>query len=154
MRVVSTFLLLCIVAIAQEQKVVWERVYTGDDSVIEMNVSKITFGGKNIGRVRYRTTYDNPQLIKSSQLTYKTRNETLEFKCADKLYRVYESSLLDAQGHEIDSYEQDLRDEWRPIKPGGMMEKLSYAGCRLISQHQPSPPAAEPRATLKKRVRK
>ncbi len=40
---VAAFLLAPILIGAQEEKEKWQRVYTGEDSIIEIEVSKVTF---------------------------------------------------------------------------------------------------------------
>jgi hypothetical protein len=52
MRVLPCALLLLssVLSAAQDKKGMWQRVYTGDDSIIEMNVSKVTFVESDVSR--------------------------------------------------------------------------------------------------------
>ena len=45
----------------------WYRVYTFDDSIIEMNTSQVTFIDKDIGRVRLRWVFDQPEPLGGEQ---------------------------------------------------------------------------------------
>jgi len=125
---------------SQEEKEKWQRIYTGEDSVIEINVSKVTFGDRNIGRVRFRTVLSKSQAVKNMPAEkYKSRLETIEFKCTEKRYRIYETSLIDSQGKAIQSDEGDLSEEWKVLKRGGMMERLFGPACRLIDEKRLNP---------------
>src|SRR5713226_7592024 len=67
----------------------WYRVYTFDESIIEMNTSSVIIGG-DIGRVTFRWTFDRPEVLNGNpKLTYKTRLESIEFRCTDGHYRYY-----------------------------------------------------------------
>ncbi len=124
----------------QEEKEKWQRVYTGDDSIIEMNVSRVTFGDKKIGRVRFHTILSRPQTLKEIPgVKYKSRVETIEFKCIERQYRVYAATLLDVKGKPIQSYEVEVSEEWKSLKAGGMMEKLFRPACKLIDDKRRNP---------------
>jgi hypothetical protein len=116
----------------------WRQVYTFDESIIEMN-SNVTFGGKDIGRLRFRWTFDIPQALSGErQVKYKSRLEELEFNCAERRYRPYEVTLLDLEGNTIRHEEMRPVVEWHAIKSGSMTEKLFSSACELIT---PRPPA-------------
>jgi len=86
----------------------WYRVYTFDDSVIEMNTAQVTFGGKDIGRVRLRWTFDQPEALSGEpQLKYKSRLEVMEFNCSQRRYRLYDLTFYDAAGKVIRSQEMN-----------------------------------------------
>lgn len=126
--------------VAQEAKDKWQRVYTGDDVIIEINILKVTFGEKKIGRVRFRTVLSRPQQVKETPaVQYKSRLEIIEFKCAERQYRIYQTTLLDLKGNVIDSYEGDISEEWKTLKPGGMMQKLFGPACSLIDEKRRRP---------------
>src|SRR6266480_7325796 len=79
----------------------WYRVYTFDESIIEMNTSNVIVGG-DIGRVTFRWTFDQLETLKGNpELKYKSRLETIEFRCVDQRYRYFEVSLLDSTGKTI-----------------------------------------------------
>jgi hypothetical protein len=135
---------------AQREKEKWQRVYTGEDSIIEINVSKVTFVeyedsrrvtfGYNIGRVGFRTSFAKPEALKENPgVKYKRRLETIEFNCAANRYRLYEATLLDEKGKVVKTFGWDPSTEWREIKHGGMMEKLFGPACRLFEEKRRNP---------------
>jgi hypothetical protein len=137
---------------AQEEKERWQRIYTSEDSIIEMNVSKVTFGAPPVARVRFRTILSRPQTLTGQTIIqYKTRLDTIEFKCetygAGSLhdpanatrYRLYEASLLDTKGQVIKSFEWEPSEEWKAVRFGSMMEKLSVPACKVIDEKRRNP---------------
>ena len=122
----------------------WYRVYTFDESIIEMNTAQVTFGGKDIGRVRFRWTFDQPQVLEGEpQVKYKSRLEVMEFNCALKRYRLYDVSFYDAAGKVLRHEEMNPPAEWRTVAFGSVMEKLSAPACRLIEKTA-HPPVISP----------
>jgi hypothetical protein len=118
----------------------WYRVYTFDESIIEMNTSKVTFGGKDIARVRFRWTFDKPETLSGEpQRKYKSRLEVMEFNCAERRYRLYDVSFYDAAGKVVRSEEMNPPDEWRTVGSGSVMESLFTPACKLIEKvvHRP-----------------
>src|SRR5260370_9838655 len=88
-------------SLSAQQLPEWYRVYTFDESIIEMNTSNVIVGG-DIGRVTFRWTFDQPEVLNGNpKLTYKTRLETIEFKCTDHRYRYYDIRLLNSTGKTI-----------------------------------------------------
>lgn len=152
MRVLPCALLMmsALLIAGQREKEKWERVYTGEDSIIEINLSKVTFveyaSGKvtfsyNIGRVGFRTIFSKPEVLKEKPgVKYKSRLETIEFNCAPNTarYRLYEATLLDEKGKVIRTFGWDPSAEWKEVKHGGMMDKLSGAACKLIEEKRRS----------------
>ena len=148
MRVLPCALLLMssVLSAAQDKKI-WQRVYTGEDSIIEINVSKVTFVeystarkvtfSYDTGRVGFRTIYSKPEVLKEKLgVKYKSRLETIEFNCAGNTarYRLYEAALLDEKGKVIKTFARDPLAEWKETKRGGVMEKLAGAACALIDE--------------------
>ena len=41
----------------------WFRVYTYDDSIIELNTNYVMFSNRNIERVRFRWSFQTPQSL-------------------------------------------------------------------------------------------
>ena len=152
MRVLPCALLLtpAVLFALQGERPKWQRVYTGEDSIIEIDLSRVTFVEYNVsrkvtfayrsGRVSFRTTYSKPEALKEKPgVKYKSRLETIEFNCAAKRYRLYEATLLDEKGKPIKTFAWDPAAEWKEIKHGGMMEKLSGAACALIDEKRRNP---------------
>ena len=152
MRVVSyAVLLLAPVLIgAQQEKEKWQRVYTGEDSIIEIDISKVTFVeynvsrrvtfGYNIGRVGFRTTLSKPEGMKEKPtVKYKRRLETIEFNCLANRYRLCQATLLDEKGNVVKVYERNPSEDWKEVRFGSMMEKLAYQACKLIDEKRRNP---------------
>jgi hypothetical protein len=118
----------------------WYRVYTFDDSIIEMNTAQVTFGGKDIGRVRFRWTFDQPEALSGEpQLKYKSRLEVMEFNCSQRRYGLYDLTFYDAAGKVIRSQEMNPPVEWRTVTFGSVMEKLFAPACELIEKRAHPP---------------
>ena len=148
----AVLLLAPVLIAAQGEKEKWQRVYTGEDSIIEMELTKVTFGSASIGRVRFRTTFSKPQTLNEKPVVkYKSRLETIEFKCEmgsvrlghypanTTRYRLFEATLLDARGKVVKSLDWDPSEDWREVRFGSMMEKLSYPACKLIEEKRRNP---------------
>jgi len=126
-------LLLLSSSVAAQELPKWYRVYTFDESIIEMNTANVILGG-DIGRVTFRWTFDQPEpLTGNPQLKYKRRLETIEFKCSDQRYRYYEVRLLDLTGKPIRSELMRSPYTWFEIKPGGVIATISIPACELIA---------------------
>ena len=134
----------------QGEKEKWQRVYTGEDSIIEINVSKITFVEYNVsrtvtfgyrtGRVGFRTIFSKPETLKEKPgVRYKSRLETIEFNCTANRYRLYIATLLDDKGKVIKTFGWDPSEEWKETKHGSMMDKLAGAACKLIDEKRRNP---------------
>lgn len=135
MRILLSTLLLAVafVSAAAQKSSAWQRAYTFEDSSIEMNTTSVIWGG-DIGRVTFRWVFDQPEeLSRGSNLRYKSRLETIEFRCADKFYRMYEVSFLDSSGKTIYSEMMKSPYEWRRLRSDGPMATMFAEACRLIN---------------------
>lgn len=132
LRTISSRLILCVfiastwnLTHAKEQ---WQRVYTGDDSVIELNTSTLKFGPANLLRAQFRTVFSSAESIGGDRsVKYKTRLETIDFRLTDRRYRFVEIGLLDPAGKLIQTKTTDASEDWRVVKPGGITERLYNA---------------------------
>jgi hypothetical protein len=69
-----------------QQKDKWQRVYTGEQLVIEINASSVKFEPDHVLRVQFRTIFSDPETLPgTSGAKYKTRLEVLDFKAFVKL---------------------------------------------------------------------
>jgi hypothetical protein len=126
--------LFCSTSLFAQQLPEWYRVYTFDESIIEMNTSNVIVG-EDIGRVTFRWTFDQPEVLNGNpKLTYKTRLETIEFKCTDQRYRYYEVRFLDSTGKIIRTELMSPPYEWHEIKSRDVMATISGPACRLIRE--------------------
>lgn len=111
--------------LAQQTKDKWQRVYTGEESVIEINSSSLKLEPDHVLRVQFRTILSRPESLPGvSSAKYKTRLETIDFKPNNRLYRLFETTLLDGAGKEVQSYSSSELQEWRGLKEGGVTERL------------------------------
>ena len=102
----------------------WQRVYTADDSVIDINLSSSALEAEHVLRVEFRTTRAKPEKVAANQSAkYKRRIETISFKLNQNRYRLAEVVWFDSEGARLNSYTTSA-DDWRVLKPGGVMEKL------------------------------
>ncbi len=109
----------------------WRRAYTGDDSVIDINISSSTLETGHVLRVDFRTTLAKPENIAGNQSAkYKSRIETIRFKLNQHSYRLAETVWFDSKGAKLISSTTTAED-WRVLKQGGVMEKL-FNSVRLL----------------------
>ncbi|HEU4431862.1 MAG TPA: hypothetical protein VFR51_00610 [Pyrinomonadaceae bacterium] len=132
----SATLILCVTAgpgwHQAQAKELWQRVYTGADSIIELNTATARFEPGDILRAEYRTILTNPESIAGDRgPKYKTRLEKIDFRLTDGRYRFVEISLLDSNGKSIQTKTTDAAEDWRVVKPGGITERLFNAACFL-----------------------
>jgi len=118
---------------AQQSKHQWQRVYTGEDSVIEINSSAVTLQPERILRAEFRTVFSKPETIGrgESSVKYKTSLETIDFRMDDHRYRYFEIALLDTAGKVIQKKTADASVDWKVLKAGGINERLFNAACML-----------------------
>lgn len=118
---------------AAQEKSKWQRVYTYEDAVIEMEVINLSFG--NFGRVRFRTVYEKSKSLRESPtVKYKSQVEDVELMCAEREYRITETLFLNARGKVVRAFKADDPEGWRVVRSGGMMEKLLVPACRMIAK--------------------
>ncbi|HEU4508634.1 MAG TPA: surface-adhesin E family protein [Pyrinomonadaceae bacterium] len=111
----------------------WYRVYTFDDSIIEMNTSLLTAISKDVTRVRFRWTFAEPQVLKgTSPSNYQSKLEVMEFDCSQNLARSYHVTFLSADGSIVRI--DDTPGEWQTVPAGRMLQKLFVPACDLVKQ--------------------
>jgi hypothetical protein len=122
---------------AQQQPPEWLRVYTFDESVIDIKTSEVVtlFGER--GRVTFRWSFDRPEaLAVGSRIKYKSRLEVIEFDCVEHRYRPYEITFFDSSG-KVRALEAKSPDgPWNDVARGSMTERLYDSACRLITPHR------------------
>jgi hypothetical protein len=122
----------------------WYRLYTFDESIIEMNSADLTFGGKGIAQVRLRWTLDHPEKLSGEwRGTYKRREELIEFDCTERRYRPQEVKYFDSN-YKLVLYEQiNPEREWFGVTSAGMMAKILDSACEVITWNSPLHPSIE-----------
>ena len=118
----------------------WYRVYTFDESTIDMNTAIVTAISKDVSRVRFRWTFNRPQSL--GEIRYQSQLQVMEFNCRRKSYRPYHLTLLDSAGNIVRI--DDSPGEWSRVPLGSMTEKLFAPGCELIEKK--TRPARSPSA--------
>ena len=132
----SATLILCVSAgpiwFHSEAREQWQRVYTGADSIIELNTASLRFEAGDILRAEFRTVLTQPESTGGNPTAkYKTRVEKIDFRLTDRQYRFLEISLLDPAGKLIQTKTAEGSEDWRTFKPGGVTERLFIAACSL-----------------------
>jgi len=127
----------------------WLRVYSFDDSTIDMNILLVTPISADINRVRFRWTFTEPQSLSDTpNLKYQSELEVFEFNCSSKLYRPFHLTFFDAEGNTLRII--DSPGEWQKVRSGSMTEKLFVPACDLISKRNQPPATSEVDARLEK----
>jgi hypothetical protein len=146
-------LLLTSTSVTAQHSPEWYRVYTFDESIIEMNTSLVTFISKDVTRVRFRWTFDRPETLSGEpQMKYKSRLEVMEFNCSLQRYRPYHLTYFDSAGNIVHLEENQL-GEWSTVTSGSMIQKLFAPACELIKQKTRSPVESADEVELAKAAR-
>ncbi len=131
---IQAFILLSLIltVVSGQEKDKWKRVYTYDDSFVEVNESKVIIVDNKIVRVLFRTTYSKQQSLRGKpNVKYKTMFESIEFKCEQRLYRQHQLVYRDSKGIEVETYESKQDEEWRSTTSSGSMRRFMSFGCQL-----------------------
>jgi len=127
----------------------WLRVYSFDESTIDMNTLLLTRISADINRVRFRWTFTEPQSLSGTpNLKYQSELEVFEFNCSSKLYRPFHFTFFDAEGNILRTI--DSPGEWQKVQFGSMTEKLFAPACDLIRNKTQPPTTTEADARLEK----
>ena len=131
MKTIHLLLITCLILLAGVRTVttaqdaaVWKRVSTGDDYVIDVNLTSIDFGPNRILVAQIRTVLKKEESLRDNPGTKsKTRLENIEYRIPGGDYRVAQLVLLDSAGKPILTRDFDTSD-WKPLKPGGVMDRI------------------------------
>ncbi|MDQ1637661.1 MAG: hypothetical protein QOF62_1000 [Pyrinomonadaceae bacterium] len=130
--IVILLLLICAPIPTQAQHERWQRVYTGEEFIVEINPESLSFEPGHTFRAQFRTVFSKPEPISRNSTTrYKIRLETVEFIATEKRYRYYETSLLDPAGAILQTSSSTSSQDWKQFKDGGMMARL-FAAARAL----------------------
>ena len=104
----------------------WERLYTGDDATIDILATSLKLQPEHILTVTFRTTMSTPQRLKKDKpgVKYQTLIETIDFDVVRKQYRYEALRYLDDTGLEVDSFHPTTPPDWRPIRQGGLVDRM------------------------------
>jgi hypothetical protein len=118
----------------------WFRVYTYDDSIIELNTNYVMFSNRNIERVRFRWSFQTPQILSGkSDVKYQSVLQEIQFDCQNKTFRLYVVQWFDFDGKVVASENKKESEELQEIKFGSIMEKLYPQACKLIALRKREP---------------
>ena len=118
----------------------WFRVYTLEDSVVELNTNYVMFSNHKVERVRFRWTYQEPQVLdKNSKLKYQNILQEIQFDCANEAFRVYDLQWFDAKGKLVARDHKKESEKWREVKSGGIIKSLFPQACKLINLRKREP---------------
>lgn len=138
------FLILALspIALSAQSTSEWHRVYTFDESTIDMNTLLVTEVSKEVSRVRFRWTFEEPQsLAGKPQVTYQSQLEVIELNCSENQYRPFHITFFDAAGNIVRI--DDAPGKWHHVQGGSMIKKLFEPGCELIKKRNTPPPPAK-----------
>lgn len=118
----------------------WFRVYTYDDSIIELNTNYVMFSNYKIERVRFRWSFQTPQpLSEKSDVKYQSILQEVQFDCKHKTFRLYAMQWFDGEGKVVASEKKKETKELQEIQSGSMIEKLFPQACKLIELRKREP---------------
>lgn len=141
MGIASTLFLL-LLSYAPQEKIKWQRLYTYEDSAVEVDASNIIFSNDFTGRVRFRFVFSKPQPL-GKQLKYSSIIETIEFRCEQRRYRVVDVKRYDKKENPVDSDDPkssgEWKQEWEGVKRGSMMDRFLQPGCHAIYEKRRNP---------------
>ena len=81
-RLACLFVAFLPITVSAQSLPEWYRVYTFDESTIEMNTSLVTSLSKDVSRVRFRWTFNEPQSLDATpEIKYLSQLEVMEFNC-------------------------------------------------------------------------
>lgn len=113
----------------------WERVYTFDESFIDINTQIVTLIEQDVARVRFRWTFDQPEELSGRAGTkYKSRIEVVELNCKKKVYRPYHISFFDQSDELILAQLIEPPRHWRRFNHGLVMPNLLGPTCALVEE--------------------
>ena len=99
-----------------------------------MDTANVVLGG-DIGRLTFRWVFDEPQTVSSEPaIKYYTRQETIEFRCADSLYRIFNINFLDSRGRSLRSETMRPPYKWQRIQHDSVMTTIAIPACELINR--------------------
>ena len=122
-----------------QEKTKWQRLYTYEDSTVEVDASNIIFSTDFTGRVRFRFAFSKLQPLAGKQVRYRSVIETIEFKCPQRLYRVVDVKRYDGKGTLVDSDAPTPSADWEDVKARSMMDKFLQPGCHAIYEKRRNP---------------
>lgn len=136
---------------SQDNEDRWLRVFTDEDSVIEVNRFSLVLESDQVIRADFRTTFVEPVPIMGTQGGIaQSRLDSIQFRLDNKQYRIRESKFVDSSGHLLASNSSVASNVWKSawgrtgsalfsaatqLRPFGTWKVVSY---RYASGDNPS----------------
>ena len=134
------FLLVLFSSSSAQEKEKWQRLYTFDTSVIDIDKGNVVFNTKGGGRVRFRISLSKSATAPGEpSVTYKRIIQTMEYNCHEALYRVYEISRFDGRGEVVQVEKIGQNGEWKSAHSANLMARLYEAACHVIDEKRRNP---------------
>ena len=107
----------------------WYRVQTLDDSFIDMDTFSAEFGGRTLGRVSFRWTFESNQPL-NGQLSYRERLDLVNVNCEKNRFWTQDVKYLDSNGKVVFE-KQASSTEW--LEAGNAITaNMIFAACELV----------------------
>lgn len=123
----AIFVISGLTGIAQDDP--WLRVFTDEQSVIDVNRSSLVLESNRVIRAEFRTQLSTPEPVPEKLgINYQTRLDSIQFSVKDDRYRIAESKLLDESGKTVMSYSSSDIDNWKSLGGRTARRLFSAAG--------------------------
>lgn len=94
----------------------WLRVFTEEESLIDVDRSSLVLEQDQKIRAQFRTTLLRPEPVPGkSGVEYHARVDSIQFSIKDRRYRIAETKLLDTSGKVVLSYSSTAAADWKPL---------------------------------------
>lgn len=118
-RSLIIILLLLIVSmptIGQSKSDNWLRIFTDEDSVMEINRLSLIVEPDQVIKAQFRTVFMVPELMLGKpDVKYSTRLDSIQFSAKLGGYKTVESSYLDDSGRTVASTLYPAETRWKPL---------------------------------------
>lgn len=119
----------------------WFRVYTYDDSIIELNTNYVMFSNQKTERVRFRWSFQSLQTLdEKTEVKYQTILEEVQLDCRNKDFRLYSAQWLNKKGDVVANKTYEADKDLEDVRFGSMMDKFFEPACKLIELRKREPP--------------
>ncbi len=117
--------------LAQDNTDQWLRVFTEEESIIDVNRSSLVLEQNQVISAQFKTKLLKPEPVPGKpDIKYQTRLDSIQFSMKDRRYRISESDLLDASGNVVFSYSSRDANSWKPLS-GRTVNRLFNAASQL-----------------------
>jgi hypothetical protein len=101
---------------AQNEANRWLRVFTEEESIIDIDRLSLALEQEQVIKAQFRTTFLRPKVVLGkSVIEFQARFDSIQFDVRKRRYRVTESKFLDASGKVVSSYASSAATDWKPL---------------------------------------